>query len=73
VIARHRRHDSEMDGWILGTAVGMRFAALESNGYAFTPFLQSNGKTLVTVAVTLLQVVLSPMGHGTWTAILASL
>ena len=38
-IARHRRHDSEMDGLILGGAAGMGFAALESNGYAFTAFL----------------------------------
>ncbi len=72
VIARHRRHDSEMDGLILGAAVGMGFAALESNGYAFTAFLKSNGNISVTVALTLLRGVLSPMGHGTWTAILAS-
>ena len=30
IIARHRRHDSEMDGLILGAAAGMGFAALES-------------------------------------------
>ena len=72
VIARHRRHDSEMDGLILGAAAGMGFAALESNGYAFTAFLASNGSVSVTVAVTLLRGLLSPLGHGTWTAILAS-
>ncbi len=72
VIARHKRHDAEMDGLILGAAVGMGFAALESNGYAFTAFLESHGSVSTTVAVTLIRGLLSPLGHGTWTAILAS-
>ncbi|WP_292376189.1 MULTISPECIES: PrsW family intramembrane metalloprotease [unclassified Methanosarcina] len=72
VIARHRRHDSEMDGLILGAAAGMGFAALESNGYAFTVFLKSNGSLSLVVVVTLIRGLLSPLGHGTWTAILAS-
>jgi len=29
VVARHRRHDLELDGLILGAAAGMGFAALE--------------------------------------------
>lgn len=72
VIARRRRHDSELDGLILGAAAGMAFAGLESNGYAFTAFLRSGGSLSVTVMVTLLRGLLSPVGHGTWTAILAS-
>ncbi len=72
VIARLRWHDSEMDGLILGAAAGMGFAALESTGYAFTAFLKSNGSISATVEVTLLRGLLSPLGHGTWTAILAS-
>lgn len=72
VVARHRRHDSELDGLILGAAAGMGFASLESTGYAFTAFLRSGGSLSVTVAVTLLRGVLAPVGHGTWTAILAS-
>lgn len=72
VIARHRRHDSEMDGLILGAAAGMGFAALESSGYAFTAFLKSNGSISATVVVTLIRGLFSPLGHGTWTAILAS-
>jgi RsiW-degrading membrane proteinase PrsW (M82 family) len=72
VIAHHKRHDSEMDGLILGAAVGMGFAALESNGYAFTAFLESHGSVSTIVAVTLIRGLLSPLGHGTWTAILAS-
>lgn len=72
VIARHMRHDSEMDGLILGAASGMGFAALESNGYAFTAFLESNGSMSAVVAVTLIRGIFSPLGHGTWTAILGS-
>lgn len=72
VIARRRRFVSEMDGLILGAAVGMGFAALESTGYAFTVFLMSAGSISATVEVTLLRGLLSPLGHGTWTAILAS-
>lgn len=72
IIARHLRHDSEMDGLILGAAAGMSFAALESTGYAFTAFLGSGGSLSQTVVVTLLRGFLSPVGHGTWTAILAS-
>ena len=72
VIARRWRHDAEMDGLILGAAAGMGFAALESSGYAFTAFLRSGGSLSLTVGVILLRGLLSPIGHGTWTAILAS-
>ncbi len=72
IIVLRLRHDSEMDGLILGAAVGMGFAALESTGYAFTAFLASGGSLSQTVFVTLLRGLLSPIGHGTWTAILIS-
>jgi RsiW-degrading membrane proteinase PrsW (M82 family) len=72
VVARHHRHDSEIDGVILGGAAGMGFAALESSGYVFTAFVQSGGSLSALVIVTLLRGLLSPVGHGTWTAILAS-
>ena len=71
VIVRHKRHDSEMDrlmemdGLILGAAVGMGFAALESTGYAFTAFLESNGSISSAVEITLFRGLLSPMMHGT--------
>jgi RsiW-degrading membrane proteinase PrsW (M82 family) len=71
VIARHLRHNGEVDGIILGAAVGMGFAALESFGYAFTAFFASQGSLSETVFVILLRGILSPLGHGTWTAILA--
>jgi RsiW-degrading membrane proteinase PrsW (M82 family) len=72
VIARRWRHDQEMDGLILGAAAGMGFAALESNGYAFSALLLSRGSLSAVVIVTLLRGILSPVGHGAWTAILAS-
>ncbi|HMN29798.1 MAG TPA: PrsW family glutamic-type intramembrane protease, partial [Caldilineaceae bacterium] len=72
VIAWNMRHDAEIDGIILGSAAGMGFAALESMGYAFTGFLRSGGSLSVTVYLTLIRAVMSPLGHGTWTAILAS-
>jgi protease PrsW len=72
VVARNREHDQEIDGLILGAAAGMGFAALESTGYAFTAFLLSGGSLSTLVGVSLLRGLLSPVGHGTWTAILAS-
>jgi RsiW-degrading membrane proteinase PrsW (M82 family) len=72
MIARHRRHDAELDGLILGAAAGMGFASMESSGYAFVAFLSSRGNLSLMVGVSLLRGILSPIGHGTWTAILAS-
>jgi RsiW-degrading membrane proteinase PrsW (M82 family) len=69
-IARRRRHDSQLDGLILGAAAGMGFAAFESVGYAFSAFLRSSGSFSIAVAVTMIRGILSPVGHGTWTAIL---
>jgi RsiW-degrading membrane proteinase PrsW (M82 family) len=50
----------------------MGFAALESSGYVFTAFVTSGGSLSDVVLTTLLRGLLSPVGHGTWTAILAS-
>jgi protease PrsW len=72
VIARRLQDLSERDGLILGAAAGMGFAALESMGYTFTVFLLSSGSLTATVYITLLRGILAPVGHGTWTAILAS-
>jgi protease PrsW len=86
LVARRVRHESAVDGMILGAAVGMGFAALESAGYAFTTFFYSQGSLSTTMwvtrqtggiiltptlTVTLFRGLLSPMAHGTWTAILA--
>jgi hypothetical protein len=56
---------------VLGAAVGFGFAALESAGYAFTALFGSNGLSLLNVVETeLLRGILTPFGHGLWTAIL---
>lgn len=82
VVARKMRHTSQLDGLLLGAAVGMGFAALESTGYAFTIFLDVFTKDFVsktpqifsllaTIGVTALRSLLAPFGHGVWTAILS--
>jgi RsiW-degrading membrane proteinase PrsW (M82 family) len=70
-IMRKRTHTSQLSGIVIGAAVGMGFAAFESTGYAFAAFLDSAGSLTDTVIITLLRGVTSPLGHGTWTAILA--
>ncbi len=72
IVVRGRPHNSELDGLLLGAAAGMGFASLESMGYAFVAFLISHGSLSATVGVIMLRGFLSPAGHGTWTAILAS-
>jgi RsiW-degrading membrane proteinase PrsW (M82 family) len=72
LVARHLPHNSELEGLLLGAATGMGFAAFESTGYAFVAFLLSRGSLSAIVVVILLRGFLSPAGHGTWAAILAS-
>src|SRR5436309_8800590 len=71
-LARHMHQTTQMDGVLLGAAVGMGFAAFESTGYAFTAFLLSNGHVGASIAETVLRGLLAPFGHGVWTAILAA-
>jgi RsiW-degrading membrane proteinase PrsW (M82 family) len=72
LLARRMRHDVEIDGLLLGAAVGMGFAALESTGYAFTALLASRGLVGASIAETVLRGVLAPLSHGVWTAILGA-
>jgi RsiW-degrading membrane proteinase PrsW (M82 family) len=60
------------DGIVLGAAVGFGFAAFESAGYAFNAlFTSSGGLSLMNVVETeALRGILTPVGHGLWTAIL---
>ena len=71
-LARRIPHTSQMDGLLLGGAVGMGFAALESTGYAFTSFLLSQGHVGVSIAETVIRGLIAPFGHGIWTGILAT-
>jgi RsiW-degrading membrane proteinase PrsW (M82 family) len=72
LLARKIRHTSQMDGLLLGGAVGMGFAALESTGYAFTALLISQGHISASLTATVLRGLLAPFGHGVWTGILGA-
>ncbi len=71
-IARRLRHTESIDGLLLGAAVGMGFAALESTGYAFTAFLTSQGHASASIISTVIRGLFAPFGHGVWTAILGA-
>ncbi|HZU69941.1 MAG TPA: PrsW family glutamic-type intramembrane protease [Ktedonobacteraceae bacterium] len=71
-LARKIPHTSQMDGLLLGGAVGMGFAALESTGYAFTALLISQGHISASISSTVLRGLLAPFGHGVWTGILGA-
>lgn len=73
LLAWRMPHTSQMDGLLLGGAVGMGFAALESTGYAFTAFLLSQGHVDASIATTVIRGLLAPFGHGVWTAILGAM
>jgi S1-C subfamily serine protease len=59
------------DGIVLGAAVGFGFAAFESAGYAFNALFTAGGPSLLNLVETeALRGILTPVGHGLWTAIL---
>ncbi|GER91346.1 hypothetical protein KDW_55080 [Dictyobacter vulcani] len=72
ILARRMQARSQIDGLLLGAAVGMGFASFESTGYAFTAFLASQGHITASLFSTILRGLLAPFGHGTWTAILGA-
>ena len=72
-MARKMQHTSQIDGLLLGGAVGMGFAALESTGYAFTALLISHGHISAALVSTVLRGLLAPFGHGVWTGILGAI
>lgn len=70
-LARRMQHTSQMDGLLMGAAVGMGFAALESTGYAFTALL-TQGHVVASLATTILRGLFAPFGHGIWSGILGA-
>ena len=73
VVAWRMPHDSTRDGVVLGAAVGLGFAALESSGYALAALFSASASGLSLAALVeteLVRGVLAPVGHGLWTAIL---
>ncbi|UQZ85732.1 Cyclic nucleotide-gated potassium channel [Paenibacillus konkukensis] len=59
-----------MDAVVFGAAAGMGFAAVESLIYGWTYLQQSSTGSML--AVLWVRALLSPLGHGTWTAIAAT-
>jgi RsiW-degrading membrane proteinase PrsW (M82 family) len=71
LVTRRMRRRHARDGFVLGAAVGFGFAAFETAGYAFTALLTVRGLSLQGLVETeLLRGILSPFGHGLWTAVL---
>lgn len=70
-VTRHLPRRDPRDGVVLGAAVGLGFAAFETMGYAFSALLTVHGLSVHALVETeLLRGVLTPFGHGLWTAIL---
>ena len=60
------------DGMVLGACVGFGFAAFETSGYAFNALIATNETDILPVVETqLVRGMLTPVGHGLWTALLA--
>ena len=61
------------DGMVLGACVGFGFAAFETSGYAFNALIQADDTKIPPVVETqLVRGLLTPVGHGLWTALLAA-
>jgi RsiW-degrading membrane proteinase PrsW (M82 family) len=71
LLARRLPRYSVRDRMVLGATVGLGFAAFESAGYAFNALFTTDGLSLLDVVETeVLRGILTPIGHGVWTAIL---
>jgi RsiW-degrading membrane proteinase PrsW (M82 family) len=71
LLARRLPRYTMCDGIVLGAAVGFGFAAFESAGYAFNALFTSSGLSLLNLVETeVLRGILTPVGHGLWTAVL---
>jgi RsiW-degrading membrane proteinase PrsW (M82 family) len=69
LLARRLPEYTMRNGIVLGAAVGFGFAAFESAGYAFNALFTQRGVSLLNLVETeALRGVLSPVGHGLWTA-----
>lgn len=74
VVTRHLQRRHARDGFVLGAAVGFGFAAFESAGYAFNALLTVQGLSLTALVETeLVRGLLTPFGHGLWTAIIGGI
>ncbi|MEV5888332.1 PrsW family intramembrane metalloprotease [Nonomuraea fuscirosea] len=70
IVTRHMTRRFTRDGLVLGATVGFGFAAFESAGYAFNALFTASGLSLAQLVETeVLRGILTPVGHGLWTAI----
>lgn len=70
-VARHTVRATMRDGMVLGATVGFGFAAFESAGYAMNAMLTERGLDLAALVQTeIVRGLLTPVGHGLWTAVL---
>ena len=70
IFSRYRRNPA--DGLLLGVAVGMGFAVLETLGYGFVTLLASGGDLTDAEGLLLFRGILSPAGHAAWTGLAAA-
>lgn len=70
IFTRYRANPA--DGLLVGVAVGMGFAVLETLGYGFVTLLATGGDLTDAEDLLLLRGVLSPAGHATWTGLAAA-
>ncbi len=66
------RDRHEADGLLFGVAAGMGFAAMETVGYGFLAFTQSQGNLGSLEQTLLLRGLLSPAGHVAWTGLVCA-
>ncbi|HYZ36935.1 MAG TPA: PrsW family glutamic-type intramembrane protease [Pseudonocardiaceae bacterium] len=70
IFTRYRANPA--DGLLVGVAVGMGFAVLETLGYGFVTLLATGGDLTDAENQILLRGVLSPAGHAAWTGLAAA-
>ena len=70
IFTRYRANPA--DGLLVGVAVGMGFAVLETLGYGFVTLLATGGDLTDAETQILLRGVLSPAGHAAWTGLAAA-
>jgi RsiW-degrading membrane proteinase PrsW (M82 family) len=70
MLGRYRR---EADGLLFGVASGLGFAAFESMGYGLTALFLSHGHIGEAEKLLFVRGLLSPAGHGAWTALVCAM
>ena len=72
VLAFTRYRTSTADGLLVGVAVGMGFALVETLGYGFVTLLATGGDLTDVEGLFLLRAALGPAGHAAWTGLAAA-